>query len=53
LPALAGALTSVALTASLSPAQLESRGWRAPFMIGTAIVPVGWWLRRTMDDAPR
>jgi MFS transporter, MHS family, proline/betaine transporter len=53
LSALAGALTGVALTASLTSAQLESWGWRVPFVIGTAIVPVGWWLRRTMEEAPR
>jgi MFS transporter, MHS family, proline/betaine transporter len=53
LSALAGALTGVALTASLTTAQLESWGWRVPFVIGTAIVPVGWWLRRTMEEAPR
>jgi MFS transporter, MHS family, proline/betaine transporter len=53
LSALAGALTGVALSASLSAAQLESWGWRVPFVIGTAIVPVGWWLRRTMEEAPQ
>ncbi len=52
LSALAGALTGVALTATLTTAQLESWGWRVPFFIGTAIVPVGWWLRRTMEQAP-
>jgi MFS transporter, MHS family, proline/betaine transporter len=54
LAALAGALTGVALTAWLSPAQLESWGWRVPFLIGTLIVPVGWWLRSTLEEeAPR
>jgi MFS family permease len=52
LAALAGALTGVCLTASLSPAQLESWGWRVPFVIGTLIVPVGWWLRRTLEEEP-
>ncbi|KMZ13904.1 Permease of the major facilitator superfamily [Candidatus Burkholderia humilis] len=53
LSALAGVLTGVALSASLSSAQLESWGWRVPFVIGTAIVPVGWWLRRTMEETPQ
>ncbi|WP_277184618.1 MFS transporter [Caballeronia sp. BR00000012568055] len=53
LSALAGALTGVALSASLSATQLESWGWRVPFVIGTAIVPVGWWLRRTMEETPQ
>jgi MFS transporter, MHS family, proline/betaine transporter len=52
LSALAGALTGVALSATLTSAQLESWGWRVPFVIGTAIVPVGWWLRRTMEETP-
>jgi len=50
LAALAGALTGVALTSTLSTAQLESWGWRVPFVIGTLIVPVGWWLRRTLEE---
>ena len=52
LAALAGALTGVALTAWLSPAQLEGWGWRVPFIIGTLIVPVGWWLRSTLEEEP-
>jgi MHS family proline/betaine transporter-like MFS transporter len=50
--ALAGALTGVALTAWLSPAQLEGWGWRVPFILGTLIVPVGWWLRKTVEEIP-
>jgi MFS transporter, MHS family, proline/betaine transporter len=54
LAALAGALTGAALTALLSPAQIESWGWRVPFVIGTLIVPVGFWLRGTLEEeAPR
>ncbi|WP_174363520.1 MFS transporter [uncultured Caballeronia sp.] len=52
LAALAGALTGVALTTSLTSAQLENWGWRVPFVIGTLIVPVGWWLRRTLEEEP-
>jgi MFS transporter, MHS family, proline/betaine transporter len=52
LAALAGALTGVALTASLTTAQLESWGWRVPFLLGTLIVPVGWWLRKTIEEEP-
>jgi len=52
LAALAGALTGVALTATLTTAQLESWGWRVPFLIGTLIVPVGWWLRKTLEEEP-
>lgn len=52
LAALAGALTGVLLTSTLSAAQLESWGWRVPFVIGTLFVPLGYWLRRTVDEAP-
>ena len=52
LAALAGALTGVALTSCLSDAQLESWGWRVPFVIGTLIVPVGFWLRSTLEEEP-
>ncbi|WDD92110.1 MFS transporter [Burkholderia sp. FERM BP-3421] len=50
--ALAGALTAVALTTLLSNAQLESWGWRVPFVIGTLFVPIGYWLRRTVEEVP-
>ncbi|WP_431825046.1 MFS transporter [Burkholderia sp. F1] len=52
LAALAGALTGVALTSMLSAAQLESWGWRVPFIIGTLFVPLGYWLRRTVEEVP-
>ncbi|PAJ77513.1 MFS transporter [Burkholderia ubonensis] len=52
LAALAGALTGVALTSMLSAAQLESWGWRVPFVIGTLFVPLGYWLRRTVEEVP-
>ncbi|AJX34377.1 MFS transporter [Burkholderia oklahomensis] len=52
LAALVGALTGVVLTSTLSAAQLESWGWRVPFVIGTLFAPLGYWLRRTVDEAP-
>ncbi|GBH23140.1 MFS transporter [Burkholderia vietnamiensis] len=50
--ALAGALTGVALTSTLTAAQLESWGWRVPFVLGTLFGPLGYWLRRTVDEGP-
>ena len=50
--ALAGALTGVALTSTLNAAQLESWGWRVPFIIGTLFVPLGYRLRRTVEEVP-
>jgi predicted MFS family arabinose efflux permease len=46
-----------ALTTWLTPAALDAWGWRAAFLIGTAVVPVGLHLRRnlpeTLNDADR
>jgi MHS family proline/betaine transporter-like MFS transporter len=55
--ALAGALCGVLLTRSLSPAALESWGWRVPFLLGLLIGPVGLYIRNhlheTLHAAPR
>ncbi|MBJ9675471.1 MFS transporter [Burkholderia gladioli] len=46
LAALAGALTGAVLNATLSAPQLDSWGWRVPFVIGTLFVPLAAVLRR-------
>lgn len=39
---------------SVVPAQeMTSWGWRVPFVIGTLFVPLGYWLRRGIDEAHR
>jgi MHS family proline/betaine transporter-like MFS transporter len=48
--ALAGALVAAALTRVLSHEALLSWGWRVPFLIGLLIGPVGFYLRRHLDD---
>lgn len=48
--ALLGALTGAAVSAMLSPAALESWGWRVPFVIGLLIAPVGIYIRRHLDE---
>jgi MFS family permease len=54
---LAAGLAGFALTAWLTRAELDAWGWRAAFLIGTAVVPVGLYMRRnlpeTMHDADR
>ncbi|MDX3226508.1 MFS transporter [Streptomyces sp. ME19-01-6] len=40
------------LTGSLSTAQMESWGWRVPFLFGLLIGPVGYYIRRHVDEAP-
>jgi MHS family proline/betaine transporter-like MFS transporter len=39
------------LTATLSEAQMESWGWRIPFLFGLLIGPVGYYIRRYVDEA--
>ena len=43
-----GALLSTYLT----QAQLESWGWRVPFLIGTLIGPIGFYIRSRIDETP-
>ena len=40
------------LTSTLSTAQLESWGWRVPFAFGLLIGPVGYYIRRYVDEPP-
>jgi MHS family proline/betaine transporter-like MFS transporter len=42
----------VVLTELLSPAQLESWGWRVPFLFGMLIGPLGVYIRRHVDETP-
>jgi MFS family permease len=39
------------LTSTMDPADLESWGWRIPFLFGILIGPVGIYIRRHLDDA--
>lgn len=48
--ALAGALSGMLITQNLSPAQIDSWGWRIPFLIGLLIAPVGLYMRRHLEE---
>ncbi len=51
---LSGLLASgfgVWLTSAMSPADLESWGWRIPFLFGVLIGPIGIYIRNNIDDA--
>jgi MFS transporter, MHS family, proline/betaine transporter len=39
------------LTSTLTNAQLESWGWRIPFFFGLLIGPIGYYIRRYVDEA--
>jgi MFS transporter, MHS family, proline/betaine transporter len=52
---LAAALASAfgwALTSGLAPEQLQSWGWRIPFLFGLLIGPVGFYIRRHVAETP-
>lgn len=49
--ALGGAVAYL-LTVNLSPADLESWGWRVPFILGMLIGPVGYYIRSRVDESP-
>jgi metabolite-proton symporter len=44
------ALLGVALSALVPPAGMAAWGWRAPFFIGCMIVPLLFWLRRSLPE---
>ncbi len=52
-----GALASSTVISVLAPADLESWGWRLPFVLGILIAPVGMYIRtrlhETHVDAPK
>ncbi|KFG92534.1 MFS transporter [Burkholderia paludis] len=48
--ALAGALVALTLSRALSPDALHAWGWRVPFVLGLLIGPIGFYLRRHLDD---
>jgi MHS family proline/betaine transporter-like MFS transporter len=48
--ALLGALSGAVLSATLSTSALESWGWRVPFLLGLLLGPVGFYIRRHLDE---
>ncbi|MDR8105008.1 MFS transporter [Burkholderia cenocepacia] len=50
LSTLLGSLIGLALTHALSPEDLLSWGWRLPFLVGIALIPLGSYIRRNLDE---
>jgi MFS transporter, MHS family, proline/betaine transporter len=50
LAALLGAIAGALVTHGLAPEQLDSWGWRLPFVFGLVIGPVGLYIRRYLDE---
>lgn len=47
---LAAGVAGFALSTWLTPAELDAWGWRVAFLIGTAVVPVGLSMRRSLPE---
>jgi MHS family proline/betaine transporter-like MFS transporter len=50
---LLGSGMAALLATLLSADDLNSWGWRIPFLIGALFGPIGLWLRRSIDETPR
>ncbi len=52
LAALIATSFGILLTTTMSPADLNSWGWRIPFAFGLLVGPVGWYIRAHMPETP-
>lgn len=52
LAAITAAAFGSLLTAWMPPEQLNSWGWRLPFMFGLLVGPVGYYIRSHLDETP-
>lgn len=49
---LLGSGTAALINTFLTGAQMDAWGWRIPFLIGGILGPVGFYMRRTMEETP-
>jgi MHS family proline/betaine transporter-like MFS transporter len=47
-----GAVVAIAVHEAIPEPALTQWGWRVPFIFGLLIVPVGIWLRTTLEETP-
>jgi MFS family permease len=47
---LVAGIVGFVLSELLEPEQLDEWGWRAAFLLGTAVIPVGFYLRRSLPE---
>ena len=50
---LVGSGSGALLSSLLSPADMNSWGWRIPFLFGLLIAAFGWYLRIKLDETPK
>jgi MFS transporter, MHS family, proline/betaine transporter len=48
----AGALFGYLISTNLDAASFESWGWRVPFLLGILVGPIGYYIRRKVDETP-
>ncbi|MGO4402715.1 MFS transporter [Bosea sp. RAF48] len=46
------AFSGYALATLLTPEALQGWGWRIPFLLGSLITPLGFYIRRFVDESP-
>jgi MFS transporter, MHS family, citrate/tricarballylate:H+ symporter len=44
------ALVGIALTTNMSAAQMTAWGWRVPLFVGCLIIPLIFWMRRSLEE---
>lgn len=49
---LLGSASAALVSTVLSTPDLEAWGWRIPFLLGGLIGPVGWYMRRHIEETP-
>ncbi len=47
---LVAGIVGFVLSKVLTPEQLDGWGWRAAFLLGATVIPVGFWLRRSLPE---
>src|SRR5699024_1501483 len=47
-----GSLMATTLTASLTTTEMESWGWRLPFLLAAPLGLIGVYIRRKLEDSP-
>lgn len=46
------AFSGYALSTLMTPESLQDWGWRIPFLLGSLITPLGFYIRRFVDESP-
>jgi MHS family proline/betaine transporter-like MFS transporter len=50
---LASSAVAAVLNSVFTPGEIDAWAWRVPFLLGAALLPIGLWLRRGIEETPR